>query len=234
MKIVLAFLLIARASACEGSWSESFASEPVGWTIPDFCLQPQVGEVVHCTPAAMSYGDQYANGGMVMHMQAAPCSSTCPGCHVTAGQLWPPYTSYGIYSMIAKAPQTMNSLQPTLAYFFMSLFNGNTSQPDSAGDQIYFEFAGTETSCGLNFHEDINPWGQPFQLWFDPVAEFATYTINWQPYQVTWSVNNQVVCQFDSKAPGGPMGPYFILRPMSGYDGTPTAAQVQSAQYQCS
>jgi hypothetical protein len=48
-------------------------------------------------------------------------------------------------------------------------------------------------SCGINFHDFKDPWGQDFTPPFDVFGEFATWEIVWQPTFVQWNLRGQQV-----------------------------------------
>uniref|UniRef100_A0A6V7QTI7 1-aminocyclopropane-1-carboxylate oxidase n=1 Tax=Ananas comosus var. bracteatus TaxID=296719 RepID=A0A6V7QTI7_ANACO len=71
---------------------------------------------------------------------------------------------------------------------------------NSAGtDEIDFEFLGSNSSYVL--HTNIYTGGnggreQQFHFWFDPTADFHTYSILWNPQQIIWYVDGMPIRVF--------------------------------------
>lgn len=65
---------------------------------------------------------------------------------------------------------------------------GNAGKPHF---EVDFEFLGTNGQLQTNvFVNDTGNREQKFQLWFDPSADFHTYEILWNPYQLVYVGHN--------------------------------------------
>lgn len=218
-------LAVAAAAACAAAqWSTTFPALPAGWTAEQLCRIVDSGDgpnIFYNGTYMLDFNDPHANGGVVIHLDGVGAGS----CPTRAAVFYPPLTSYGTYTAIVQGPHDEQSGAAAAALFFMSLYNAEN------GDQILFEIGADGNFCALNFHDNLKPWKEEFNLWFDPAAEFFSITIDWQPNSVVWSVRGTTVCKYGTTAPQGPLAPHFILRAANGYSGTPTVACVQSASY---
>ncbi|RRT66183.1 hypothetical protein B296_00038419, partial [Ensete ventricosum] len=143
-------------------------------------------------------------GGTAIQLKLDPSS----GCGFASNKQY----HYGRVSM--KIKLIPGDSAGTVTAFYLN------SDTDTVRDELDFEFLGNRSGQPYTVQTNVYAHGkgdreQRVNLWFDPAADYHTYTILWNHYHVVFSVDNVPVRVFKNNERRGI--PYPTLQPMGVY-----------------
>ncbi|CAL9115220.1 unnamed protein product [Musa textilis] len=143
-------------------------------------------------------------GGSAIQLMLDPSS----GCGFASNKQY----HYGRVSM--KIKLIPGDSAGTVTAFYMN------SDTDAVRDELDFEFLGNRSGQPYTVQTNIYAHGkgdreQRVNLWFDPAADYHTYTILWNHYHVVFSVDDVPIREYKNNEGRGI--PYPTVQPMGVY-----------------
>ncbi|MBA0679731.1 hypothetical protein Goari_011484 [Gossypium aridum] len=116
-------------------------------------------------------------------------------------KLVPGYSAGTVTSYYVSTTDAFYAFPAKILTHDMSLFWLQLASQGSTWDEIDFEFLGNLSGDPYTVHTNVITEGkgdreQQFHLWFDPTADFHTYSILWNPHVIIFYVDGTPIREF--------------------------------------